>query len=266
MPRRRNRNKTKNQQKLGKYGEAVISKFDGAINALKNRYKVDFPDMILFLHFNAMGKNFVFQRIDSFPLRQITYKTENKSVEFSAEWKAKGALSYLTPPEALDIKAKEGGKEVGWGEVANFLPRGKYCYGSNFLRANEWVPFDELDTIKAATDIRVEAVKSINMYDWGFELIGDIISLLAVNKSVAPDDFPRTISLDIDNLSFSFGKMIGKDTLEVRWSEQGYEPIRQTISNFDRLLFGGDSEEEKVPESKVKNLGQRCMKNLILED
>ena len=159
MPtRRKNQNKTKNQKKLGKYGEAVISKFDGAVNALKNRYKKDLPDMVLFLHFNAMGKNFVFQRIDSFPLRQITYEMEKHSIEFNAEWKAEGALSYIVPKEAMDIEVKESGTEVGWGEVASFLPRTRYCYGTNFLRANEWVSWDEVDRIKAATDIRIDDI------------------------------------------------------------------------------------------------------------
>jgi len=110
--RKKGQIRSRSLEKSGQYGEAVIPTFSGAVNALRNRYRANFPDMVLFLHFNAMGKNFVFQRIDSFPLRQITYEPQKSSIELFAEWKAQGALSYLAPPEALDIKTKEGGRRL----------------------------------------------------------------------------------------------------------------------------------------------------------
>lgn len=269
MPRRRTklntgrRTRTKNSKKLGKHGEVVISTFDGAVNALRNRYRSDFPDLVLFSHFNAMGKNFVFQKIQSFPLREITYAPETHSIEFNAKWISGGALPYLFPKESFEVKSKESGKEVGWGEVANFFPLARF--GQGLIRANKWVEIHEADDIKAVIDIRIDGIKSINMYDWGFELIGDVISFLAINKNVALSEFPRTIALNVEHLSFEFGKMTGKEVFEVRWSEPGYEPIRQTTTNFDKILFGDDGVGE-TPELKIKDLGQRCMKNLILDE
>ena len=261
--RKQGRTRTKNPKKLGKDGEIVISEFAGAVNSLKNRYNVIFPDLVLFSHFNALGKNFVFQKIQSFPLTRVIYTLDTHSIEFKAKWTAGGALPYLFPKTSAEIEIKEGGKEIGWGEVANFFPR--TLYGEKIMRANKWVDIDDADYMDAGLDIRIDHIKSINMYNWGFELIGDIVSLIAINKNYAPANFPKTISLDIDNLTFGFESSTGQDVLEVRWSQQGYEPTRGATTDFDKLLFGEDN-KEVLPEIKVKNLGQRCMKNLILED
>ena len=72
------------------------------------------------------------------------------------------------------------------------------------------------------------------------------------------------ISMDVSNLSFTFGRNVGDDELIVRWSEPGYSPIKPKMPDFDKILFGDDEPEKE--EIEVKNIGQRCMKNLVLED
>jgi hypothetical protein len=70
------------------------------------------------------------------------------------------------------------------------------------------------------------------------------------------------------NLCFSFGKDIKDENMVVRWSEPGYEPVKDKVSDFDKLMFDLPSDEEveeKIIEEKIKNLGQRCLKNIILD-
>lgn len=257
---RKKKTRIKKNKKKGKYGEVVISKFTGAIDALRNRYIADFPDMILFSHFNALGKNFVFQRIESFPLKRIKSATDTHSVEFHAAWQSGGALPYIIPKTSFDIESKHSGDTVEWADIDYFGPQ--VIRGEFIPRSNRWTPEREWDKLDAEIDIRIDNIKSVNMYNWGFELIGEMMSLLAVNKNYAPQNFPKKISLNLDNLSFEFIALTGEKELNVRWSQEGYEP---TIPiNFDELLF--EDNADQLPEIEVKDFGQRCMNNIILDD
>lgn len=256
------RKKTNNKKKVGKYGEVVISKFGGAINALKHRYRSDFPDMVMYLHFNALGKNFIFQRIQSLPLEKISYCSESYSVEFCAKWRGGGALGYMFHKPLFEIESQERAQTVGWGGVASFQPRMSPDSGK-IERNGRWVDIEDADDIIAENNISIDGIRSVNMYEWGFELIGDIISLLAVNSNLKFSKFPKNISMNIDNLSFDFGDKVGDDSLTVRWSQPGYEPIKNKVPDFNKELFClDDGVEEEEPEIVVKNIGQRCLNNL----
>jgi len=255
--------KTNNKKKVGKYGEVVISKFGGAINALKHKYRADFPDMVMYLHFNALGKNFIFQRIQSFPLEKISYCSESYSVEFQAKWQGGGALGYMLHKPLFEIESQERAQTVGWGGVASFRPKVRY-EEKQIERNGRWVDIEEADDIIAENNISIDSIRSVNMYEWGFELIGDVISLLAVNSNLKFSKFPKNISMDVANLSFDFGKKVGDDELIVRWSQPGYEPIKNKVPDFNRELFclDNDEVEEEKPDIVVKNIGQRCLNNL----
>lgn len=261
MPRRR-KNKTNNKKKIGKFGEYIIPKFGNAIEALRHRYKADFPDMTLYLHFNALGKNFVFQKIHSFPLKAITYVSEGHSIMFNAQWESDGAYDYILPKKAFEIDSNEGGASVGWGDVSDFKP--KFYEEGEVMRGGQLISLDDADEIDANVDIRLDDVKSINMYDWGFELIGGIISILAVSDNVE-SPLPQKISMNVPNLSFDFGKAIGDDNLVVRWSQNGYEPVKEKSSDFNNLLFDEKKIEEQEPKMQIRKLGQRSMDNLIFD-
>jgi hypothetical protein len=264
VPTNIGRAKVKNPKKRGKEGEAVISKFGSAIAALRYRYQPHFPDFVMFLHFNAMGKNFVFQRIQSFPLDKIQCVSSTNSVAFSAKWESGGALPFLIPKKLLDIKIKESGSELEWNEVATLPPIDKF--GNGVVRSGRWVEVHNADKIDAEMDIKIDGIKSINMYNWGFELIGDVISLLAINKNIEFPEFPMSIKLDIPKLSFDAGRLFGKEEFFVRWSEPGYERVKDGISEFDKMLFDEEIKKEEEPEIIVKDFGQRCLNNLIIED
>lgn len=251
----------KSKKKIGEYGEAVISKFPDAVNALRRRYKQDFPDITLFLNFNALDKNFIFQRFNSYPLKQITVKIDTKSILFHASWRADGALDYLLPKSYFEIEAKKSGDKVDWGDVSGFGSKTNF-YERAALRAGAWTDIDEINNIQASVDIRIDNIKSINMYEWGFEVIGSIISMLAVKKGEKCPRLPQKISMNSSDLTFNFDVI--DDIFVARWSEPGYSPVRKKMSDFDKILFG--TNEEEVVENKVRNLGQRCMKKIILED
>lgn len=264
MSRRRSpkaRNKNKNKKKGG---EEIISEFKDAVSALKYRYKTDFPDLVLFLHFNAFGKNIIFQRIQSFPLRSMTYRSSSYTVMFNAEWVSNGALPYLLPK--FDIDLKESGKEVEWEDVEQFSITSRD--GGSVLRSGRWVAIEEADDIDSSIDIRIDEVKSINMYGWGFELMGEVISIFAVNKNVVSPSFDKYLSINISNLSFDFGRLIGDNESVVRWVQRGYSPEKQKVSDFDKMLFSDskDVDKKEDEESKIMNIGQRCMKNIILDN
>jgi hypothetical protein len=266
MARRKTRVKKLN--KAGRYGEVVISEFDGAINALKKRYKKDFPDMTLFLNFNALGKNFIFQKIQSYPLKSISVFKVSKSILLSSEWRSEGALGYLMPKKYFDIETKKGCEELEWDDIPEFGPKRNMLGGG--VRGNRWVSTEkQMDDLDSSVDIRIDSVKSVNMYEWGFEIIGEVISLLAVKSGEKSPRLPKKITLRTNDLTFSYGKDIGNDNLTVRWSEPGFDPRKQEkIYHFDKILFGDDDEREEVvvEEEKIKDLGQRCMKNIILDD
>jgi len=250
------------KKKVGKYGESIISEFSNAVNALRHRYKTNFPDMEIYLHFNALGKNFIFQKIQSFPLQKIFYKSETHSVEFKSEWKSGGRFSYLFSDSTFDVETHKSGQTVDWGEVANFKPRVDLLRG-NVSDNEHWESFDDGDDIDASMNIRIDEIKSINMYDWGFELIGEIISLLAIDANFDSPIFNKIISMNIDSISFDFDRVIGGDTLVVRWNQPGYE--KQIPPDFNNQLFDCDIKKGNT-EFKVKNIGQKCLDNLILDD
>jgi len=265
MARRNTRVKKLN--KAGRYGEAVISEFDAAINALKKRYKKDFPDMTLFLNFNALGKNFIFQKIHSYPLKSISVFKVSRTILLSSEWRSAGALGYLLPKEYFKIEKKQGCEELEWDEIPEFGPKRNML--EDVVMGNRWVSTErEMDGIDSSVDIRIDSVKSVNMYEWGFEVIGEVISLLAVKRGEKSPRLPKNIILSTHDLTFSYGKDIGDDNLTVRWSEPGFDPRKQEkVYHFDKILFGDDGEEEVVVENnKIKDLGQRCIKNIILDD
>lgn len=265
---KRKKSKNKSKKKIGEYGETVISEFANAAKALKHRYMMDFPDLILYMHFNALGKNFVFQRVRSFPLQKISYWSETHSIKFDALWTSDGALNYLLPKSFFEPELKKSAEPIGWGDVSYFNPGIRYAGKLN--RGGEFIHLEEADEIDAEMDIKIDNIKSINMHDWGFELIGTIISLLAVNKKaefneVNLPNLHYKVSLDTDSLSFKLNNIFKNNKLEVRWSQPGYEPIKQKSPDFNRLLFDEIEEEKPEVEVKVKNIGQRSMDNLILD-
>ena len=249
------------RKKKGKYGETVISKFPGAVDALRHRYQKMFPDMMVYLHFNALGKNFIFHKMKSFPLDKISYLEETKSIMFSAKWKAGGALGYLFAPKPNDIKVEGAAHSISWDGIADFDPR--ISSDGKIQRNERWIDAEDADKIKAEADIRIDNIKSINMYKYGFELIGEVISMICVNSNVSYAGFPKKISMKVSNLSFDLDKMLGDDGLTVRWSQPGYSPIKQETADFNQLLFGEETEKKDV---QVKNLGQRCMNSIDIED
>jgi len=85
---------------------------------------------------------------------------------------------------------------------------------------------------------------------------------LAVKKGKKCPRLPQKISMNSSDLTFNFN--IVDDIFVARWSEPGYSPVRKKISNFDKILFG--EEKEEPVEYNTKRLGQRCIKNIILED
>ena len=257
MARRDNRRKalsSGNGKKV--YGGTPVS-FSAAAHALKERYMGDFPDLTLFSHFNAFGKNIVFQKIQTFPLKEIRFSQKTKSIFFKAQWTSGGALSYILPKVNFDIDCKKSDSDVEWEEISSPLRTNKY--GDCFVRAGELCEIEDINTLDAALDMRVDSIRSINMYNWGFELIGDIISLAAINKRVDFNKAPKTIQLNIPTLSFNFTKLTGKEEMPVRWIDEDF--FFGGRDDFDEILFSDKKEE--VP---VRDLGQRCMKNLILED
>jgi hypothetical protein len=263
MPRKKpRRTDAKKAKKIGKYGESVISTFKGAVSALKYRYKPDFPDMVAFMHFNAFGKNCIFQRIQSFPLHSITYTNDSHSIMFNAKWISDGGLKYVLSKKYFELDLKESGQKVEWKDVDSFGLTSRD--GERVLRGKRWLDVEDADRIDSDIDIRIDDVKAINMYDWGFEILGEVISLLVVSRYVEVPSFGRDISVNVSNLSFDFGKLIDDDNIIVRWSQPGYEPIKEKVSDFDKVLFGGEVEEKT--ENEVKKIGQRCMKNIILDD
>ena len=104
MAKRKNKNRKKSSRQKGEHGETVIKAFPDAVNALKYRYKKEFPDMTLFLNFNALGKNFIFQRFNSYPLTNIGVISEGNGLLLTASWKSFGALEYILPKSFFSIK------------------------------------------------------------------------------------------------------------------------------------------------------------------
>ena len=172
------------------------------------------------------------------------------------------ASFLILPKSFFEIETKECSKHVEWGDIPDFKSR----YPSTYIKERGlfFSDFRRINEMEPAVDIRIDAVKSINMYDWGFEVIGDILSLLAVKKGEKAPSLPPRISMKADDLSFSLGRDIGGDIFKVRWSEPGYAPVREKVGEFDKFLFG---EEDLVDDSpRIKNIGQRCMGNILLDD
>jgi hypothetical protein len=104
------------------------------------------------------------------------------------------------------------------------------------------------------------------MYGWGFEVIGDILSMIAIKGDSVISHSLRDVSMDTVNLSFKYRDMVADNNeLIVRWSEPGYEPIKEAVDDFDTILFGGKDKDDKKKIDKIKNIGQRSLDNIILE-
>jgi hypothetical protein len=216
---------------------------------LKLRYMRFFPEIVVLLSCkNNNNENFIFQKIESFPLKNILFNKKNNSIFFTSVWAQKGRLGYSQWKNSnkpygteANIDVRNGPDYLDWDEIQTTEEK---MYGINNRNSGvnkigiyekRWNIFAaQENTYDASTDIRIEFINRINTYEWGFEILSDTISLFAIKVK------------DWDLLYFSsvsMEKTINEEDKEhVEWIQ-----IEKTADSFKTLKVLKDSFKSQIP-------------------
>ncbi|MCD6436212.1 MAG: hypothetical protein J7L15_07470 [Clostridiales bacterium] len=160
-------------------------KFSKAAKSVSKRYKFNFPCMTIFMAYKITSNEyFVFQELKSFPVANILYCNANHSISFQCDFSFH-ENNYDNWVKSIKEKNKQGSRFVEWDEVSptyghrdfrNFTPEawGRF--------SKKWAISGPGNADRAEMAIRVEDIKTINFYDWGFEVISDLLCLLVIDE------------------------------------------------------------------------------------
>jgi hypothetical protein len=215
---------------------------------------------VLFCYQVSPGKSIIFQELKHFAFTDIIVNPSCNLFLFTVNWNAVDKEIRV-----FDNKIRQGTSELEWEEIPGI---GQNVLNSSSDRigipTSSWY-LQKYGDNRVALDFKVENIKRINCYKWGFTIISDTISIVSLKYGT----YFRDANLKYD---FSF---LAVDTTEITnqticsenekdiqeyWSsgEINYED-----DNFDdqlnRKILG--AEKRKIP-----NVGQKTINNMILED
>lgn len=226
-------------------------KFNKAVRSIKGRYKFNLPCMTIFMGYKIQSDEyFMFQELKSFPVSDILYCNANKSISFQCDFHFY-ENNYDNWLKSVKEKDRQGTRFVEWEEVSpsyghrdfrNFTPEawGRF--------SKKWAISGPGNQDRAEMGIRVEDIKTINFYEWGFEVISDLLCLLVVderNKSIS-HIFQKTGDVSSLDVYFVGGRFQIHDlskSLNGFWTEEEYHEGFENDKMIDSLAIGNEIED-----------------------
>lgn len=260
-----------------------FKKLEETVQVLVDRYRRSLPFMnIFFCCPHAKGNHYIFQELCNFPISGIIVNEQINAIEINAEWEADEKLRYLLPKHGFDIEINKTPKVMEWDGILNpNQERIVRNLQSNRLGMTSptWVVGSRVFVgSNNKLDIKLIDVHRINMYEWGFEMLSDTISIVAVRyeknfpykvNEEGEEETQLRVAFSNKNLSgsyFKFTPLPLKEGITGRWDASGnYEDDR--TMDFDEVLEKLTSKNTTKDEVviKVQRVGQRGFKNIIID-
>lgn len=235
----------------------IVKSFREIIDTLVVFYKDKLAYFSCHMSINSEKESFIFQSWNSLPIQEIdSYCFDKKYYAcFYCSWKSVGGLKYELPKSFFSIKTNH--KNIfDWDEIETSSDRRL----KNLLCEKKYKNFETLiykkgaenrDSINTNLEINICDVKSINLYDNCFEIIGEKFSIFCTLSTIGDYFMNRLLHFNSDRLSFIINEKNRK--LLYRWSIEGYEPKNDTTENFLEEILG--KENNKIKKGNI-NIGQ----------
>ena len=232
---------------------------------IKQRCKKHWNDLnVVFCHRINENYYFIFQELKSLPLKSIEANEVNSSLYFRMKWENK-----------LDNtnNIKKETSLIGWDDILS--TEEKYALNSRTnkmgLYPKKW-HLDNNKTYENRLNFRIENIDKICLYEWGFEIFSNTISIIALmNKN----DFPYVVFSNNLNKKIILKNNITGNQFNVASKKEGYDDyfVKKEIQSYWLPKYINDEDEDfneimtelvkGNKKHKIQNVGQRNVLDML---